>query len=105
MIDISSEQVITLTAATKLLPPRRRGARPNLATLYRWSSDGVKGVCLEAIQVGGTKCTSVEALQRFFNALTSQAETGQSCRPAPKLTAQRRKQIKAAERRLAAAGI
>lgn len=54
MIDISCERVVSLTAATHLLPTRRRNARPNVATLYRWTSEGVRGIVLESLMVGGT---------------------------------------------------
>ena len=70
MIDLSAETVVSLTQATHHLPRRRRGKRPNPATIYRWAQRGVHGIVLETIQVGGTKCTSVEALQRFCNRLT-----------------------------------
>lgn len=43
----------------------------NRATLHRWATDGLKGVRLEVIRIGGTTCTSKSALQRFFNALTA----------------------------------
>jgi len=68
MIDIQSEEVVSLTEAarSKYLPRRREGKRPHVATLFRWASRGVRGVVLETIQCGGTRCTSVEALQRFF---------------------------------------
>ncbi len=69
MIDPFAEQLISLTEAAALLPRRRRGRKPAVATLYRWSTSGVRGVILETIQVGGTRCTSREALQRFFLAL------------------------------------
>ena len=36
------------------------------ATLWRWSSHGLRGVRLETVRVGGTTCTSTEALSRFF---------------------------------------
>ena len=71
MIDISTEAVVTLTEATHHLPRRRKGKRCAVSTLYRWADRGVRGVRLETIQVGGTKCTSWEALQRFFNRLSS----------------------------------
>jgi hypothetical protein len=61
-----SENLVSLTEATKLLPRRRKGKRPNVVTVYRWSTIGCRGVKLETIQVGGTRCTSREALQRFF---------------------------------------
>jgi hypothetical protein len=101
MIDIALEQVVSLTSATKLLPQRRKGARPNVATLYRWAQQGVRSIRLETIMVGGTRCTSTEALQRFFDAITA------ACEPAaPPLPAKpRRKQIEAAEKRLAKAGV
>ena len=55
-----------------------------MATLYRWASHGCRGVRLETIQIGGTKCTSRQALQRFFAGLTDPglAEAG-TCHPAP----------------------
>lgn len=104
MIDISSEQVVTLATSTKFLPKRRKGARPNVATLYRWAQTGVRGIRLETLMVGGTRCTSMEALQRFFDAITA------ACEPttpsiAPRHTTARRRQIEAAEKRLAQAGI
>ena len=70
MIDLTSETVISLTEAARTLPARRRGKRPHVATLYRWSQRGCRGVRLETCQVGGTRCTSVEALQRFVNQLS-----------------------------------
>jgi Protein of unknown function (DUF1580) len=71
MIDISKEQVLPLTGATKHVPRRRRGRPTHVATLYRWSDPGLHGIRLEVIQCGGTLCTSLEALQRFFNRLTA----------------------------------
>ena len=69
MIDVFAEQLVSLTEAAGLLPRRRRGRKPAVQTLYRWASHGVRGVRLETIQIGGTRCTSREALQRFFLAL------------------------------------
>ena len=47
--------------------------------------DGVRGIRLESIMVGGTRCTSVQALQRFFDALTAAADAQKFRRdhPAP----------------------
>jgi len=70
MIDFENENVVSLAEATKHLPRRRRGRRPAVATLYRWASHGLRGRRLETLQVGGTLCTSVEALQRFFDQLS-----------------------------------
>jgi hypothetical protein len=73
MIDLLSEDLISLTNATALFPPRRRGKKPNISTLYRWAQRGCRGVTLESIQVGGTRCTSRQALARFIDALTQQS--------------------------------
>jgi hypothetical protein len=72
MIDITAELVLPLAAAAKRqeLPRRRHRKRPNVSTLYRWARQGVRNVHLETIRVGGTLCTSVQALQRFFDALS-----------------------------------
>lgn len=71
MIDLSKERVISLTEAARELPRRRKGVKPHVATLYRWASRGLRNIRLETIQVGGTLCTSVEALQRFCAQLSS----------------------------------
>ena len=70
MIDPNEETLLSLTQAAKALPARRAGKRPHVSCLYRWTKAGCKGVILESIQVGGTRCTSREALARFFEALT-----------------------------------
>lgn len=90
MLDITQEEVLSLTEATKRVPRRRQGKRPNVATMYRWAQRGCKGVRLETIQVGGTKCTSVEALQRFFDRLSANAAAAP---PAPVTTSREYKRI------------
>lgn len=99
-IDISTEAVITLTDAAKALPVRRQGHRPGVATLYRWSLKGCKGIVLETIQVGGTRCTSREALQRFFERLSGLTLP---VAQAPVTPHRRERAIAAAERELAEA--
>lgn len=71
MIQIDSEKVLTFNAAAKMLPRRRRGKKTHVSTLYRWASRGIRNIRLETIQIGGTRCTSVEAIQRFFNAISN----------------------------------
>jgi hypothetical protein len=105
MIDISTERVVTLAQATHHLPHRRGGKRPHSATIFRWCVDGCRGVKLESIMVGGTRCTSIEAMQRFFDALTESADAEHSAAVAPPpVTKSRAKAIAAAERRLTRAG-
>jgi len=77
-IDPLNETVLSLTDAAKLVPARRGGKRPHVSCIYRWTTAGCKGVRLESIQCGGTRCTSKEALARFFARLS-----GQSVVPTP----------------------
>lgn len=104
MIDILLEETFTLLEAAKHLPCRRKGKRPNVATLYRWAQTGCRGVRLETICIGATRCTSMEALQRFFDGVTAASEHRPTTQ-APRMTVARRKQIEAAEKRLAKAGV
>ncbi len=102
-IDSLSERLVSFHEAAKLLPLRRGGRPCNVATLYRWSTAGCKGIVLETIQVGCTKCTSREALDRFFRALTAKMN-GQPVAPAPAPRAHRAA-VRRAERILDKAGI
>jgi hypothetical protein len=76
MIDLNTEHVISLTEAARHLPRRRAGKRPHVSCLNRWSTGGCRGIVLESIQVGGTRCTSREALARFLEALTLASPIG-----------------------------
>src|SRR5262245_32119544 len=70
VIDFGGEAPLPLRQAARLLPSRRAGKPTHVATLYRWAQRGLRGVRLETLQVGGTLCTSREALQRFFERLS-----------------------------------
>lgn len=83
MINIANEIVLSLTDAAKRLPQRRAGKRPHVATLYRWASRGIRNVQLETIQIGGTMCTSMEALQRFFDQLSTPTPPDPKAQVAP----------------------
>ena len=98
MIDFTNEHVVSLNDAAQMLPRRREGKKPHPATLYRWTVRGVKGVILETIQVGGTRCTSVEALQRFFEQLSV---LPQGLAPLkPPMTEARRRELERVDREL-----
>lgn len=71
MIDSTQETVLSLAHATNHIPRRRAGRKTHVSTLFRWTTAGCRGIVLESIQVGGTRCTSLEALQRFFERLSS----------------------------------
>lgn len=85
MIQLTSETVVSFTQATRHVPSRRAGKKCAVQTLHRWSKNGYRGIKLESIRVGGTLCTSLEAIQRFCEALSSgngggQAVSGQESR-------------------------
>ena len=71
MIDTQHETLLALADVPSLIPIRRGKKRPHVSCIYRWCTRGLRGVKLESIQVGGTCCTSREALQRFFERLTA----------------------------------
>ena len=84
-IDIRSEEIFSLMAATKLrcFGNRRGGKRISVCTLWRWATTGCRGVKLETIMAGGSRATSLEAIERFFEALTLQADGEQTPAPQP----------------------
>lgn len=103
-IDFTNEKPISLLEAAALPQiPRRRSGKPiHVSCLYRWAQRGCRGIKLEILQVGGTTCTSLEALQRFFERLTA-ARNGE---PTPvRTSAARTRAITNAERELEQAGI
>ncbi|QDU21260.1 DUF1580 domain-containing protein [Urbifossiella limnaea] len=73
MIDIRSESLLSLAAAGRHLAAIQGGRPPRPSTFYRWATRGLRGHRLEVIRCGGRVATSVEALQRFFDALTAAA--------------------------------
>jgi hypothetical protein len=106
-IDVFSEQVVSLAEAARKLPKLRNGKSPHVSTLYRWVLRGKRcpnGTVarLETIKIGWSTCTSLEALQRFFDRLTGE----QQIVSPPTLTQrQRLRQIRQAEEELRRAGI
>ena len=69
-IDPNTETIVALAHVPKHLPRRRAGKRPHVSCIYRWTTAGCRGIVLESVQIGGTRCTSKEALGRFFRQLT-----------------------------------
>jgi hypothetical protein len=103
MIDPLSEKVLTLSQAAKSLPKRRAGRRPHVSCLYRWTVSGLRGVVLESIQIGGTRCTSREALARFFDRLSNRS--GSLSTSNTRSTAQRERDVLKTELALTEMGI
>ena len=70
MIDPNTEIIVALAHVPKDMPPPACRQKPHVSCIYRWTNSGCRGVILESIQIGGTRCTSKEALGRFFRRLT-----------------------------------
>jgi hypothetical protein len=70
VINVAVENVVALSELPDRIPPRA-GRRLSIPSVYRWSTRGIRGVVLETVQIGGTRYTSMEAFQRFTNALTA----------------------------------
>ena len=107
MIDVCSDELLTLKAVAKMLPSGRAGKRVHFSTVFRWATNGVRGVKLETVKVGHTRYTTREALNAFVEHLSC-ADATPEPEPTPKgwrTPAQRARDHAAAERRLDEAGI
>lgn len=71
IIDLNHETLLSVAEVPRRLPSRPGGRRVHISAVYRWIRRGVRGVRLEAIRVGGTMYTSVEALERFAQRLST----------------------------------
>jgi hypothetical protein len=65
MIDVQNEHLIAIRDLPAHLPRRPNGRKVHVSACYRWIRRGVRGAKLEAVRIGGTTYTSLEALQRF----------------------------------------
>lgn len=74
MIELRTVTQIALRDAPKHLPARPGGKRLHISAIYRWITKSVAGIVLEAVRVGGTTYTSLEALQRFADRLSQPAQ-------------------------------
>jgi hypothetical protein len=100
-IIVAEEEVFPLSEVPNRTP-RRHGKKIHIATVFRWK-DGLRGVRLETIRIGGTLHTSAQSLQRFFEALSAT-----DAKPAHQLIrtpANRARAITKAERELDRLGV
>jgi hypothetical protein len=65
---LDNEDLIVLVKAAAWIAERTGGRRPNISTLHRWATRGVRGVRLETVAVGHVRYTSIEAVRRFLSA-------------------------------------
>lgn len=89
--DLLNEECMSIAKAARRLPRVRGSKTPHPSTLYRWakqgrdSTNGMK-VYLEIVRVGGTNCTSMEALSRFFERLNDDKKESEPVLPKQKQT-------------------
>jgi hypothetical protein len=75
----SGEKLLSPAARAKLIPSHRERSHVNAATVFRWTTRGVKTsgggavVRLEAVHIGSFWRSSLEAVARFSAALTAAA--------------------------------
>lgn len=97
MIDVNNESLLSLAEARSAFPG---GKRISAATIQRWRLNGVRGVILETVRIGGLRYTSREAVARFI------AKQNADESPVATITqTQRRKQSEAAQHELSRMGI
>ena len=81
-IDLSTDKLITLYEACRILPKR-----PNPSTLWRWRSRGVQvdgqRICLECVRVGRSWYTTRAAFAEFMKQQTAAAASAQRTNTAP----------------------
>jgi hypothetical protein len=84
-IDVARESLLSFGEAARYVG-KLKGSKPiALQTLWRWATRGCSGVVLETIFVGGARCTSKEALQRYFDAVTRARASAPSCGVEPRV--------------------
>ena len=73
MIDTSREHLIRLSQLPAPAIPGRANKPINPSTLRSWCVAGVRGIRLESVKIQGKHWTSIEAWNRFFQAVMAAA--------------------------------
>lgn len=68
--DLTTEDIVTLHDACDLFPRRSGGTPVHVSRLYRYTKYGCRGIILESLQCGATRCTTRQAVARFFHRLS-----------------------------------
>ena len=84
MIETSIETLIPIKEVPAHLE-KITGKLPHIASIYRWIQIGIAGIRLDTLIIGGTRLTSTEALDRFFQESTKAKAKGKSL-PKKRLT-------------------
>ena len=96
MIDVKTETLFQFSKARSEFPD---GKRRSLATMHRYRLHGVRGTRLETVLIGGSRCTSAEAISRFIAAQNATETSVPQFSPS-----QRQRQAETADRLLQEAG-
>jgi biotin carboxylase len=67
---VLTERVLSISQAINEID-KATGVRPHRGTIHRWISRGVRGVKLDAVEIGSRTVTSAEAIHRFITARTA----------------------------------
>lgn len=67
MVAPDLKRLIALAVAAKMVPSRS-GKGVSICTLWRWTTRGVRGHVLWSTLVGGTRFTSIAAIEQFIAA-------------------------------------
>jgi hypothetical protein len=70
MINSHLEPALSARAATKLPQIQRDGRSPNVSQIHRWWVRGIRGIVLESVVIGGSRCTSSAAVDRWIAKLS-----------------------------------
>ncbi len=109
MIDFNEEELLTMSQASKVCP-KVDGKPPHCGSIWRWARKGIRGIRLEHVRIGNRVCTSLDALNRFFNALAETPPPAPSQHsvvrePTGRTESQREKAMAAARKRLESRGV
>jgi len=72
-IDITTERLISLEEAAKLIPGRDGGTLHKI-TIGLYCRRGKLGIKLDSVLAGPRRCTSIEAVARFIEALNEASQ-------------------------------
>jgi len=105
MIDLATEELLSLRQACQLLPRRRKGKRPSYACVWRWARKGCHGTRLETIKIGSMLFTSIQAVQRFCDTITAKDNGPCGDSAVLRTPSQRERQIRKADEDLRREGV
>jgi hypothetical protein len=88
MIDLATEELVPLVDVPGLKMFARRP--PSDRAVRRWATAGLKGHKLETVKRGGTRCTTLLALERFFERLSEPSLPASTPTPSERARAQSR---------------